>query len=83
MKVKLRTRYAGPSGSYAPDTVVDLPDKEARVLIAARCAEKAPKQVKAEAKTAADAKAKADAAAAKKTKTETATEKNTEKATEV
>jgi len=39
MNIKLRTRYAGPSGNYAPDTVIDLPGKEAKALVNAGCAE--------------------------------------------
>jgi hypothetical protein len=34
MRVTMRTQYAGPRGNAAPDTAIDLPEAEARELIA-------------------------------------------------
>ena len=34
MRVKMKTIYAGPSGSAPPGKVIDLPDAEANALVA-------------------------------------------------
>lgn len=33
MKIKLKTRYAGPRGCFEPDTVLDLPPADAKNLL--------------------------------------------------
>jgi hypothetical protein len=33
MKIKLKTRYAGPRGCFEPDTVLDLPPADAKLLV--------------------------------------------------
>ena len=33
MKIRLKTRYAGPRGCFEPDSVLDLPPAEARALV--------------------------------------------------
>lgn len=33
MRIKLRTRYAGPRGCFEPEQVIDLPNNEAADLI--------------------------------------------------
>lgn len=33
MKIKLRTTYAGPAGTHASGSIVDMPDDEAKGLI--------------------------------------------------
>ncbi len=39
MKVRMRTQYAGPSGTCGPGKIIDLPQKEARELIKGKYAE--------------------------------------------
>jgi uncharacterized phiE125 gp8 family phage protein len=33
MKIRMRTQYSGPAGSFAPGAVVDFPNKEAKALL--------------------------------------------------
>lgn len=50
MKVKLKTQYAGPAGTFAPGAVADFPEEEAKALIAGGFA--APALAKASVETA-------------------------------
>lgn len=42
MRVVLKTIYAGPGGSHQPGATVDLPESEARALVAGEYAVAAP-----------------------------------------
>lgn len=52
MRIRLKAVMAGPKGSFQPGEVLDLPDPEARALIAGEYAELVESAVDAPAETA-------------------------------